>query len=129
MTTFGDLLTTAFAEHVSQGQVFWIANTTWRLQLYRGVTTHSHPGLVCCARPTLAPGTSKRRRGRTGYGNAFTLEHPEVLNDRPSTFFLAFRKYIPKDQFGRLIGLIHEDDLHRLNRAIGLELEDRQSAD
>lgn len=79
-------------------------------------------------RPTLAPGTSNRRAARRDYGNAFTLSYPDALNGRSSTFFLGLRRFVPPHRFSRFIGRIHEDDLHRLNEALGPESEERHGA-
>ena len=128
MRSFGDLLTQALAERPSRGQVVWVANKTWQLALYAGAKAEHHPGLVCCARPTLAPGTSNRRAARRDYGNAFTLSYPDALNGRSSTFFLGLRRFVPPHRFSRFIGRIHEDDLHRLNEALGPESEERHGA-
>lgn len=129
MTSFGNILAQALAERPSRGQVFWIANETWQLALYEGARAQHHPGLVCCARPTLAPGTSNRRAARRRYGGALALNHPEVLNGRSSTFFLGLRRLVPPRRFGRFIGRIHEEDLHRLNEILGPDSEERHGAD
>lgn len=123
MSSFADILTAAFAEQPTRGQVFWIANRSWQLSLYKGASALRHPGLVCCSRPTLAPGTSKRRAARANFGGAFSLQRPDTLNGKSSTFFLEFRKHVPACEFDGYFGRLHPTDLDRLNAILDPEEE------
>lgn len=83
---------------------------------------------MCCSKPELAPGTSARRAGRRSYGCSFSLQRPEALNGKSSTFFLAFRKYVPSSKFDGYLGRLHQYDLERLNKVLGPEIEHKHGA-
>jgi len=115
MSSLGAILSKALAANPNRGQGYQVQNSVWELGIFDRAKATRHPGLVCQEGPTLAPGTSKQQSGRKSFKQAFVLDYPNEFDVECSTFFLAFRKYIPAEKLGRYIGPIHSRDLVRLN--------------
>ena len=128
METLGDILADACGWKRKRGHAFWVENSVWQLGLYQKARKKFHPGLITEPKPELAPGTSQQS-GKRSYKRAFVLHHPEVLNGKPSTFFLALAKYIRVDDLGGHLGQIHENDLRRLNKVLGHDGDRHEEAD